>query len=217
MRSSPHDTAIAHANLLPFPLLVNKVRQAAALRLATLPESHPLHKLVQNAANRYVKSHPTPLHELMYTYKIQPKTMEKLATVRKSTRWKSKLSTKIADTREQAIAEEKIREGKGWRIYTDGSGLGGMIGAAAVVYKGEEVKGSLRCRLGEDNIHTVFEGKGVGMVLGVELARRIEINQTIVVHMGVDNHAAIHATTNNQPTTSHHIWDILHKNVERLK
>ena len=46
LRSSPTDSLDVHANLLPFHLMVDKARFQAALRLATLPTSHPLHKPV---------------------------------------------------------------------------------------------------------------------------------------------------------------------------
>ena len=66
LRTSPTDTLDIHANLLPFHLMVDKARFQAALRLATLPISHPLHKPVNQAARRFVKRHHSPLHELMH-------------------------------------------------------------------------------------------------------------------------------------------------------
>ena len=44
--TSPNDILDMHADLLPFHLLVDKVQYQAALRLATLPSMHPLHKPV---------------------------------------------------------------------------------------------------------------------------------------------------------------------------
>ena len=81
MRTSPHDTAEVHANLLPFHLLVDKVRHAAAIRMATLPQTHPLYKPVRDAASRLVKTHPTPLHDLMHRYNIKPENMETIEAV----------------------------------------------------------------------------------------------------------------------------------------
>ena len=49
--TSPNDLLDMHANLLPFHLLVNKVQYQVALRLATLPSTHPLHKPVNQAAS----------------------------------------------------------------------------------------------------------------------------------------------------------------------
>ena len=47
---SPTDTLDIYTDLLPFHKLVNKVRFQAALRLATLPSIHLLHKAVNQAA-----------------------------------------------------------------------------------------------------------------------------------------------------------------------
>ena len=54
LQSLPNDVLDMHANLLPFHLMVDKVHYQAALRLATLPKSHPLHsgslKICQKAS-----------------------------------------------------------------------------------------------------------------------------------------------------------------------
>ena len=55
LRTLPNDILNMHADLLPFHLLVDKVRYQAALRLATLPSMHPLHKPVNQAACHFVK------------------------------------------------------------------------------------------------------------------------------------------------------------------
>lgn len=57
MRTSPRDAAEAHVDIIPFSLLVDKVRQQAAARLATMPGTHPLHKAVKSAAARNIKRH----------------------------------------------------------------------------------------------------------------------------------------------------------------
>ena len=62
MGSTANDVIDSMANLLPFHLLVEHYRYRAALRLATLPTSHPLAKPVDNATKMLVKRHPTPLH-----------------------------------------------------------------------------------------------------------------------------------------------------------
>ncbi|KAJ7032162.1 hypothetical protein C8F04DRAFT_959338, partial [Mycena alexandri] len=50
LSSTPTDVLDAYANLLPVAHLVDKVRFGAALRLATLAPSHPLHEAVHDAA-----------------------------------------------------------------------------------------------------------------------------------------------------------------------
>ena len=66
LRSSPTDSLNIHANLLLFQLMVDKAQFQAALRLASLPASHLLHKPVSQAARRFVKKHHSPLHEMMH-------------------------------------------------------------------------------------------------------------------------------------------------------
>jgi len=55
LRSALMDVIDVCADLLPFPLLINKVTHRAAMRLATLPSSHPLTRHICRVAGRYVK------------------------------------------------------------------------------------------------------------------------------------------------------------------
>jgi hypothetical protein len=63
-------------NLLPVDLLFHKVLFCAAICIASLPTTHPLHSLSRKAARRYVKHRKSPLHNLFYTAKINPSTIE---------------------------------------------------------------------------------------------------------------------------------------------
>ncbi|KAJ7641360.1 hypothetical protein FB45DRAFT_686638, partial [Roridomyces roridus] len=49
MVSSPADLLDAHADLLPINLVVDKILHRAAVRYASIPESHPLHEEVRKA------------------------------------------------------------------------------------------------------------------------------------------------------------------------
>ena len=61
----------------------------------------------------------------------------------------------------------------------------------------------------------MFEGEGVGMILGVELIREEEEAEGMGM-MGIDNTAAIHTTHAIKPSPSHHIWDMFHRRVVML-
>ena len=67
MRSTATDVMEAHAEVLPFDLLIDKLCCRAAIRLCTLPASHPLAPHLGRAA-RYVKRHRSALHELLNAY-----------------------------------------------------------------------------------------------------------------------------------------------------
>ena len=119
---SPNDSLNMHANLLPFHLLVDKVRFQAALRLATLPTTHPLHKPVKQAAQRFVKKHHTLLHKLMYKFKLKPKLMEKIAATRLWARWEPDMTIRIANDKETAKREDRADKSC-TKVYMDGSGM----------------------------------------------------------------------------------------------
>src|SRR5687768_9341474 len=108
----------------------------------------------------------------MHTYRITPDRMETIQAVRQSTKWRPKHHTHITNDKYAAIAADR-RDRTHHRIYTDGSGMDGKVGAAAVLFKGKRKTKSLRYLLGSDGKHTVYEGEGVGMLLGLELLRGI--------------------------------------------
>jgi ribonuclease HI len=202
------------ANLLPFRLLVDQHRHRTAIRLATLPSKHPLKKPAMMAAKKIVKRHPTPLHFLMYTFKMKPDKMETVQAVRQSTKWTHSIRTRIADSRQEAKAEEE-QDRTDIKIYTDGSGHDNKIGAAAVLYKAGVEKARLRLRLGQATRHTVYEGECVGTMLAIKLAT--ETRGTRAITICTDNQAAIKATSSIRPQPGHHILDALHKDIEKLR
>jgi hypothetical protein len=60
MQSALTDVLDVLADILPFQLLLRQHRKQAALRLAMLPDTHPLRRPVINAARHFVKMHVTP-------------------------------------------------------------------------------------------------------------------------------------------------------------
>jgi hypothetical protein len=140
LRSTANDTLDAHANLLPFPLLVSKAVHRAAVRLACLPDSHPLATKVQKAAKRYVKRHRSPIHEIIHAYRLNPERMEKIHTVVFGPKWHPAFNTRIPQNKERAIKEMEEERAQ-VVVYSDGSCIDGGVGAAAVLYKnGKEQK-----------------------------------------------------------------------------
>jgi ribonuclease HI len=151
----------------------------------------------------------------MHKYKLKPKLMEKIAAVRQGPKWESDVAIRIAGSKETAKAED-LADGTPIKVYTDGSGLEGHIGAAAVLYRNGVLKRTRRMRLGSTEHHTVYEGEGVGLILGLELIRE-ERQVEGMVSMGSDNTAAITATQAIKPGPSHHIWDLFHKRLSMVQ
>jgi len=213
MNTTANDSLDVLSNLLPFHLLVEKHRHQAALRLATLPKSHPLFKPVANAALRYVKRYPTPLHYMIHEYKLKPVQMEKIEATRQSNKWEPGFATRIAGSKEAAEAEDR-GDRAAVQIYTDGSGLGGKIGASAVLIRRGVEKRQLRYCLGTMRRHTVYEGECVGLVLAMELLRRERDVEEVSIC--VDSQAAIMAAASNKRGPGHHILDEFHRQQASL-
>ena len=203
-----------HANLLPFHLMVDKVQFQAAIRLATLPNTYPLYKAVKQAAQRFVKKHHSPLHELMYKFKLKPELLEKISAVRQNPKWEPRVAIRIAGDKEKAQEEDRADHAS-IKVYTDGSGIEGQIGAAAVLYWDGVLVKRRRMRLGSEKHHTVFEGEGIGLILRLELIREEEWAEGMV-SIGINNVAAISTTHAIKPSSSHYIWDIFHQRVRML-
>lgn len=64
--------------------------------------------------------------------------------------------------------------------------------------------------------HTVYEGEGVGLILGLELIRE-ERRADGMIPIGIDNVAAIVATQAIKPGPSHYLWDIFYRRVHMVQ
>ena len=212
LRSTASDVLDVHANLLPIPLLIQKVRARAALRLATLPESHPIHKHVRQAAKRRVKRHPAPLHGLMHDFSIEPDLLEKVDPAANDKAWKPGFTVKIAKTKGLAAVMD-LEDSASIQIYTDGSGAEGHIGAAAVLYRNGQKVRSLRYYLGTDKEHTVPEAEGVALILGLELLK----GETGVrrVSMAADNIGAVTRSDDQRVAPMQYLWRMFRRQWER--
>ena len=213
MKTTATDILELMANLLPFHILVDKIRHRAALRLATLPPTHPLYKPVLNSAKRLVKRHRTPLHDLMHRFNICPESIETISATRYNTKWKPRTTIKIIDNADDAITDME-RDHPNVKVYTDGSGMEGAIGAAAALYRNGRLKSTLRYKLGTQKHHTVYEGEGVGMILGIKLMEREWGIRSAIFY--IDNRAAILATRLTKPSPGHHIFDTFHSHINNI-
>lgn len=190
--------------------------------MATLPDTHPLAKDIRSAymfgAKREFKGrkrHPSPLHKLTYEYQIDPDTTEKIRPVRHYPKWTPDTETHIADKPERA-ADEDLSAEEDIRAYSDGSSIEGGVGAAAVIMRGEEVIKSRRFYLGKDTEHTVYEGELVGMILAVQLLKEEGGERGGTMSLGVDNQAAIRATSAFRSQPGHYLMDMFHDDLRRV-
>lgn len=207
-----------HADVLPIHLAINKICCQAALRFATLPKTHLLHRHVKSAIKRHPKKFPSPLHRLMAAFPYRPDSIETIQAVRLHPKWQRGFSARIAPDKKSAI-EEDINDKAQVKLYSDGSGIDGSIGASAVLLhyhpQGGVTKRTLRYRLGSDKKHDVYEGEVVGMLLASHLL--LTEQHLTQVSLSVDNQAAIRGTDSIKPASGHYLMDMLHKKYVKVK
>jgi ribonuclease HI len=145
-----------------------------------------------------VRKHRTPLHRLLAKYKdISPGGIESIEVSSRGPKWKPFFTTAIASNKEQA--KEMLAQNRaGIHVYTDGSGFGNGIGAAAVLIREGQQPKSLQFHLGKASRQVVYGGETVGLLLGAELLRR-ESEPFSSVRFCTDNQAAIQVSRNYRP------------------
>jgi ribonuclease HI len=210
LRSTANDMLDAHANLLPFPLLVSKLVHRAAVRLACLPNNHPLAAKVRRSAKRYVKRHRSSIHEIMHAYSLNPERMEKIQTVVFGPKWQPAFRTRIPQSKEQAADEVKT-EGAQVVIFSDGSCIDGGVGAAAILYKNGKEQKSVRLYLGPESEHTVFEAELAGAAIG---AKMLNMESSGRYTIALDNQAAIQTTRRESTIPGQYLVNAIHRQVE---
>ncbi|CDO77770.1 hypothetical protein BN946_scf185041.g1, partial [Trametes cinnabarina] len=220
LRTAPTNALEAHAKVLPFDLLVDQICHRAAVRLCTLPTTHPLAPHVQRAGGRFVKAHRSALHELLDAYRpwLNYKNTEHVAAVRLPPWWRPLHRVHVLEDREEAAADDQhwARDGA-YRVYTDGSDIDGGVGAAALLYApGRAQPKVLRLHLGPSTHHTVYEAEIVATILGVELLRR-ETHCTQQALIALDNMAAIQASELRTTGPARYLTDLFHAAVRSLK
>jgi ribonuclease HI len=194
LRTTPTDLLDAHAGLLPTDLLLLKVAHRAAVRLCTLPNSHPLHEAVLQASTSRPDKLLSPLDNLSNIFQLDPTSMEKILPTTRRSHHAPRFQIAMEDTREESIEMEK-QDDADYRIYTNGSGNDENTGAAAVIYK----KGHatplkiLQYHLGPKDEHNSYKAELVGGILGAWMAASYPETRGKTVLLYTDNQSLLKA------------------------
>ena len=213
MRTTATDMIDAHAKLLPFHILVNQICYRSTLRLATLPDTHPLYKHMRKA-RRYVKRHRTPLHKLLHAFRIDPDTLETISTHRQAPGWIRQVKVRKAANKDEAY-KEGMESTTQVKVYTDGSDINGGVGAAALLIRDGRRHGTLRTHLGHSSQHTIYEAELAGIMLAAHLLKRERHWQEAEIRL--DSQAAIDALNLTRPAPSHYLADEIHKQLKAVR
>jgi ribonuclease HI len=125
------------------------------------------------------------------------------------------VTTSIAEDTETAMHEDATAD-EDLRVYSDRSMIEGGVGGAAVIMRDGEEMGSKRFYLGSDQEHTVYEAEIVGMILAVQLLKEAGGNRGGTMSLGINNQAAITATSAFQSRPGHYLMDAFHDDLRSL-
>ena len=217
LRTTPSDLLFAHADMLPLRSYIKTICQRAALRVATLPEEHPLHATAKKAMGRRLKRHTSPLYDILDSAKIRANKIETIGINTKPPTWRNKVKTVIAKTREDAIQLANNDESD-IKIFTDGSSHDGGVGAAAVLTQGIQPARMARHHLGKDTKHTVYESECVGQILGLKMLQKLgkDLNG-VEIMVASDNQATLRAYDARKPTPGSYLVEEARELIRRIE
>ncbi|KAK6972214.1 hypothetical protein R3P38DRAFT_2418296, partial [Favolaschia claudopus] len=215
LKTTATDAMEFHAFIPPMRLRLNQMAHSAAVRLASLPPSHPLSKHVNWCSTHYVRHHRTPIHELFNAFPEACDTETIHATPIRRT-WVPDFSWRIADSTEKGIEEAEAlqRDTSTLVVYSDGSGYEEHVGAAAIA---RDCRGKLHTRrfhLGPASNHTVFEGELVGTILALDIARAARHSGPVAILL--DNQAAITALATRPNNPGQYLVRTFHDQLAKL-
>jgi len=211
--TTPTDLLDLHAGLWPVHLMLHRICHRAATRLASLPVLHPLYKLYRIRAKHYIKTHRSPLHELAASYSITPERMETRDLARLPPAYEVKARITLAGQDEEQDTGGVLGDGE-VELYSDGSGLDGMAGAAAVMFKGAQGAKTLRYSLGQLTEHTVYEVEAVGVILTLHMLGSERNIQRATIRL--DNKAVLGALTECRSRPAQMIIDEIISKMESV-
>lgn len=147
--------------------------------------------------------------------------MEKIEIKRKNPYWVYAMGIIIAASKHESLADE-MADLAPIRIYSDGSGLEGCIGAASVMFKrgaavsDPEIQMSLRKFLGSEEEQTVYVVEQAGELMSLELLWREDKGEVGEALVYIDSQAVLKALQSNKPVSGHQLVDAIHSAYDRV-
>src|SRR6266481_3038839 len=120
----------------------------------------------------------------------------------------------MPDKRESSRAEDRTDQAE-VRAYSDGSGIDGHAGAAAVLYRGNWVIKTLRYFLGPLTQHTTYEAEVVGVLLALKLLT--DEGDTHTASIKLDNQAVILALNGRRAKSTQSLLNEIHTLCDRWR
>lgn len=175
----------------------------ATVRLLTLPDTHPLHKIVKHAKRSPPTKHLSPIDHLLKTLRLLDMDIETIYPQTARNDIPDRFSTEAAITREVSINLEKA-DNADFKIYSDGSGHLDGIGAAALLYKNGQARSlkSLQICMGPSEKHNTYKAEATGAILATWILANTPETTRKRVSLYIDNQALVTAVSGMPKNTS---------------
>ena len=205
-KSTATDVLELHTNIPPTALHLEDSCYREALCVCSLLKPHPLTGPAHRAASASPCFHCSPLHMLLQGFNLWPRTIEVIDNIAVHPNWVLLVTTHIAADKDDAAQHICM-----WldevKVFSNGSGLSGHVGAAAMVVSLHGGR-HLQFQLGSDTVHTVFEVELTGILLTVHLICDYPCTKTALIT--VDNQAAIATLTNQLQQPEQYLVNEIH-------
>ena len=194
LRTSPNDFIDLHAEVYPMELALLKACHRATVRYLTLPDTHPLFQIINEAKRSPPMKHFSPIDNHLKLFALRNSKMETIQPAACLPRRNKRFATSIASNREESIHFE-IQDSADFKVYSDGSGHDDGIGAAAIIYRKNSAHPlkSLQFYLGTPNKHNNYEAEAAGALLALWLIRTTPETIGKQVSLYIDNQSLIAA------------------------
>ena len=185
---------------------LRKATYRAIIRILTLPPNHPLHEVVKTIKDNPPTRHASPIATLLRIYKLMNAKLETITPSNQLSWLTNKFTTKISNSREESITNEK-EDKADFKVFSDGSGLDGGIGAAAIIYSKERNTpiNHLKKYIGPKEKHNTYEAEIVGALLATWIIRCCPSTVAKTVSLYIDNQAVIQAIGNPKAKPGQHL------------
>ncbi|PPQ93503.1 hypothetical protein CVT25_005244 [Psilocybe cyanescens] len=195
LRSTPNELIDAHAGILPMELTLLKICHRATVRMATLPEQHPLHTTIRSTKQITPNTrYKTPIENLLRIFEIDPNRFEIIYPARTSPTYHAPFSIQIDPSREESMARESDDKSD-IKVFSDGSGHSDSMGASAVLYRrgSSSPVNSLKIYLGAKTEHNTYEAEAAGGNLAMWLLRTTITSPSDRITVYIDNQSLLNA------------------------
>jgi len=177
LQTTPTDLLDLHAKVLLMDLMLEKACHRGLVRACTLLDTHPLSDIVKSYHETALDPKvtlQTNLHKLLWLYRINPNTIEKIEPVCTIPERLKAFTTEIVDNRQKSIIQEFL-DNADVALYTDGSKIeeGGVGASAILLKKGHALPSSKLCYyIGHESQYMSYEAEAIGLLLGAHLLYR---------------------------------------------